>query len=304
MISTRILADSVNPLGVRLTSWLLTYPRFIHAELMTHRVMSRNAASSRAIPIQKLLDMVRGNPAYPERWGARGKGMQDDGVVRPEIVSDYMVALEHLREAAIRTAEIGDELGFSKQIVNRYVEPWMHITTLVTMANHCNFASLRPHPDAEPNFQVLAYRMLARYIKSEPQELGWNQWHIPKFGDWIDGAVQTFSEDYLKIATARCARLSYLTFDGDHSPQKDIMMHDRLARVGHWSPFEHCAEAMNPEPYDFRRLLQLRSNFDGPEHVFCGWLQYRKTFPMENRLTADLPAILATKPDWITLEDE
>ena len=45
-----VLIDSVNPAGQRLTTFVLRFPRFVLSEFNTHRMFSRNASSSRAIP--------------------------------------------------------------------------------------------------------------------------------------------------------------------------------------------------------------------------------------------------------------
>lgn len=307
MISAKILADSINPLDCRLTSFLLTYPRFIHSEFMTHRVFSRNAASSRAIPFKKMFDTVFEEPALPERWGVEQKGMQSGDQIYevPVIESMWMKA----RNQCLKAADYLSGRGLHKSLCNRLIEPWSHITVLATATDTglSNFFALRAHKDAQPEFQVLAYRMLNGYLKEKPNKLPWGYWHFPQFmgseyepfydgkdqqaPDEVGGKIYNFS-DVIKIATARCARLSYLTFDGEHSPEKDIALHDQLKASGHFSPFEHCAQA--------KIGLYKKSNFDQPEDgVFSGWHQYRKMIKGENQTNADLHAIMAAKPDWI-----
>lgn len=282
MIEARIIADSISPAGCRITTFVLKYPRFIHSELMTHRAFSRNAASSRAIPIQRMIEAIRENPARPVHWGTAKPGMQAGEPLPPEKAEQAVAIWDEACHDAIAHAERLLELGVHKQVVNRLLEPFAHMTTLVTATEWENFFALRAHPDAQPEFQVLAYRMLAAYLANEPVQVPVGGWHIP-FGDRMpDGLTE---EERLKIATARCARVSYLTFDGEFAPEKDFALHDRLAQAGHWSPFEHCARAL-PEAV--------------PSGNLVGWRQYRKEFPDENR-RADLKGILATKPDWITL---
>jgi thymidylate synthase ThyX len=287
-ITAKIIADSVNPDGKRLTSWILKYPRFIHAEFMTHRAFSRNAASSRAIPIKKMIEAIVNEAAHPEFWGKNQKGMQS--LERLDQVTESLARMGWLaaREDAIKTVDRLVELGVHKQIVNRLIEPWSHITVLATAGDHRNFFGLRAHPDAQPEFQVLAYRMLDAYLKSKPRLLDWGEWHMP-FGDKM---LATLSEaDRLKIATARAARISYLTFDGVEDHEKDFDIFEKLRSSGHWSPFEHSAKAAFA-------LGNLISNF-GP-----GWLQYRKTFHTESGQYVDLQSIMNSKPNWITLTEE
>jgi thymidylate synthase ThyX len=294
MISARIVADSRNPNGNRLTSFILTYPRFIHSEFMTHRIFSRNAASSRAIPLPKMLDAIEKEPALPEHWGAEQKGMASGeelaGVELHNVKASWFGAMKN----AVHSAKAVAAKRLHKSLANRLVEPFSHITVLATASDLSNFFALRAHPIAQPEFQVLAYRMLKAYINSTPVEKFWGDWHIPHFGN-MEGVA---SGDILKVATARCARLSYLTFDGSYSPQEDIALHDRL--IGppfHASPFEHCARAVIG--------LYPKSNFDPLEDgEYAGWRQYRKDFSKEcprNFTSAELSAIMGDKPDWITL---
>lgn len=295
MIEVKILADSTNLSRNRITSWLLKYPRFIHSEFMTHRVFSRNAASSRAIPFSKMIAAIQEEPALPEFWAAEHKGMKATESLQDEDLAAVRFEWGNAQGRAVDMAKILSNMALAKSLCNRLIEPYSHITVLATATDHRNFFALRAHPDAMPEFQVLAYRMLDAYIKSEPTQKSWGQWHVPIF----DGTVKMEIDDLdsaLKVATARCARLSYLAQDGNHDPAKDIALHDRLLASGHLSPFEHCAQASQFDgPFNYQW-----SNFD-----VCGqaseWRQYRKQFAEENRTCVDFGAILANKPEWITL---
>jgi hypothetical protein len=297
-IEARIVGDSVNPAGVRITSFILKYPRFIHAEFMTHRCFSRNAASSRAIPLKKMIEAISLEPATFEFWGSNKPGMQAGDEIGS--IGAAKVLIDRLRGEAIMTAGALSDLDLHKQNVNRYLEAFGHITVLCTgtAAGYGNFFALRAHPAAQPEFQVLAYRMLARYMESTPQELNWGDWHLPKFGGMDDYMGYVSWQVILKIATARCARLSYLTFDGAHDSNKDIELHDSLVENGHWSPFEHCAQA--DRRWHHRENGPLLSNFDHNAAGDSGWMQYRKLFENEKQ-TPDLAAILRNKPERIDI---
>lgn len=306
MISAKILADSINPAGVRLTSWLLTYPRFIHSEFMTHRVFSRNAASSRARPMGKTIEAVRNNPALPVWWGAEQKGMASGDQLPPEEMEDQRapngelcqlgVTSEWLaaRTFAASMAQRLSNRGLHKSLCNRLIEPFDHMTCIATATDHRNFFGLRAHPAAMPEFQALAYMMLREYRKNAPRALRWGDWHIPNFGE-KPFAERTFDQEQaLKIAVARCARLSYLTFDGEFSIEKDLELFERLKGPPmHASPFEHVAQAVDPydEPYPV-------SNFDQDGTSY--WRQYRKLFKNEHGMEANLDHIAATEPEWVT----
>jgi thymidylate synthase ThyX len=281
MITAKILLDSLNPAGDRITTFLLTYPRIIHAEFMTHRVFSRNASSTRAIPTRKIIEAVKENPFIPTWWGKNEPGMKareelDDTIAdqfrnvdgkmvpltrRAAAKHDWLVA----RDSAVAHAERLVELGLHKQIAGRVLEPFSHITVIVTGTEFENFFALRAHEDAQPEIQELARIALDLYNINDPRRLKEGEWHIP-FGDKMpEGADLSLQ---LTISTARCARLSYLTFDGAMNVEKDIEIHDDLSTNGHWSPFEHQAQALGSS-------IRVGN--------FTGWKQYRKTFVGENR---------------------
>jgi thymidylate synthase ThyX len=290
MINAKILLDSVNPAGNRITTFVLDFPRWILAELNTHRTFSRNTASSRAIPIEKMIKMVRENPAMPVFWGKNQAGMQSkEELVESELLNAKEAWLR-ARDRAVESAEELMECGMHKQYANRTIENFLYVKTILTGTEFENFFALRAHADTQPEFQDLAYKMLDIYQLSEPNKLKEGEWHIP-FGDNMNEqrlvdcdafAKETEGmalglgggyKDYIslfkmKIATARCARISYLNFEGKDDYNKDIELHDILKESGHWSPFEHCAMALST------------SEFSGN---FKGWKQYRKTFYDENR---------------------
>lgn len=316
MITTQIIKDSFNPRGSRLTTAVLTYPKFIHAELMTHRMLSRNAASSRAIPTPKLLDMIFREPALPEYWGANQKGMQAGGELTGLNLEHSQSVWNDLRLTCLDGARRLNTLGLHKQIANRCIEPWSPITVIVTGTDKAfgNFFGLRCHKDAQPEFQVLAYSLLSDYVGSQPMPTAWNEWHIPfdGNGDFESHPIQTDTMTAIKVATARCARISYLTFDGKFDIEADCKLHDDLAAAGHWSPFEHCAQALD-KPNDLFRVYPY-SNFDtystrtsktGIWHLDgarpSGWGQYRKLFNGELRepTETELQGLFNQMPGWI-----
>lgn len=263
MISAKIVADSVSPDGVRLVTMQLIYPRFIHSELMTHRVFSRNAASSRAIPIKKLIEQVQQDPAMPVYWGKNQPGMQAkeeledhpprevlyfDGhrTERDLVYSPKQRAISMWKQAArsaVKHAEELAQLGVHKQIVNRLLEPWQNMQTIVTATEWDNFYNLRRHPDAQPEIKALADAMWDAMADSAPRPLKAGEWHLPYINHNLDDVIRAESlEQMKKWSTARCARVSYLNHDkSDPDPVKDESLHDTLRESGHFSPFEHQA---------------------------------------------------------------
>ena len=281
-IKAKILKDSEFN-GSRLTTFELTYPRFIHSEFMTHRCFSRNAASSRAIPVSKQIEAVRNNPAHPERWGKNQPGMQAFEELGSEELSIAKSWWELASTEASFSARELNELGAHKQIVNRLLEPFLRITVIATAEQRglSNFFAQRAHKDAQPEFQVLAFKMLDALLKNEPQRLQKGEWHIPMSED-LEGLE---TAEKLKIATGRIARVSYESHNGVRDHSKDIELHDRLIASGHWSPTEHCAEAGWSEHGNFGNR----------------WTQYRWSFNNEFRSEEDFNAIMTNKPDWIEL---
>ncbi len=266
MIEAKIIADSINKVGNRITTLHLVYPRFIHSEMMTHRLFSRNASSSRAIPVKKMLEMVRNEPAMPIHWGKNQAGMQ----AAEEFTGDDLdIAKSLWLDAANKAANVAkemNELGLHKQVANRILEPFQHIHVVLTATEFDNFLELRAHPDAQPEIRELAVQMLNAMSKSEPVVRGWesldkNDWHLPYVTD--EERANNSLVDLLKISPARCCRVSYLKHDGSTATIEDeIQLCDRLvgSRPIHASPFEHQAvPGSAPALFgNFKRWTQYR----------------------------------------------
>ena len=307
-INAKIVADSINPQGNRITSFILTYPRFIHSELMTHRMFSRNSASSRAIPFNKMIEMVETDPFIPIAWQSKHTGMQGTDYLDGDSEQKLLINkwLES-RDLAAQQAKLLDYNNVTKQLCNRILEPFMWHTVLVTATEFENFFNLRcpkygegefkskkdviresklagmpsdyysrfevvdwlkhNYSQAEIHIQALAESMWDAMNESKSKLLQPGEWHIP-FGDQIDEnyikevlpsmfpnsfilkwPIKEMNSIKAKVATARCARLSYMTFDGEINYEKDITLHDQLLASHHMSPFEHCAKAMTDLEY-------------------------------------------------------
>ena len=340
-IRAEIVADSINGNGNRITTFLLTYPRFIHGEIMTHRLFSRNSASSRAIPFEKMVKMVEEDPFIPIAWQKDHKGMQGaEYITEPQEVEMAQAAWLFSKDDAVDQAIGLNRQGVTKQLCNRLLEPYMWHTTLITATEFENFFDLRlpsygmiengksvrykskkdlivKHPtaktwgwikwqscnisQAEIHIQALAEAMWDAHNESNPQELKAGEWHMP-FGDKIDftpsigyysgntsinGILVDNKElrDKIKVSTARCARLSYMTFDEKIDYEKDIKLHDQLLKSKHFSPFEHIAKC--PKEYI---SSEVNIHIDkGYTHIdleqnlwsgnFKGWIQYRQLIP-------------------------
>lgn len=347
-ISAEIIADSIDTRGNRITTVLATFPRFILAELNTHRMLSKNSASSRAIPFEKMVKMVEEDPFIPIAWQKDHKGMQGseyidvnkNNICYPP--GDWLEA----RDCIVQIAKEMNADGVSKQIVNRMLEPFMWHTVLITATEWENFFNLRcpkyeylgeefrskedainsytfdvgfekerlyltslteldwikiSKSGAEIHIQALAEAIWDAHNESIPNQLEAGEWHMPFMGNFNIEKLLELSgvepEDFelicRKIATARAARLSYMTFDGETDYEKDIQLHDRLLKSGHFSCFEHCARAMTDlEYYSFvkgRIYREIENNdyIEIPEDTkgwcnnFRGFIPYR--YLIENK---------------------
>jgi len=267
--AVKILADSINvATGKRLTTMEIAFPRFILAEFNTHRMLSRSSASSRAIPVAKMLERALSNPFIPEYWGKNQKGMRAaeelQGAEREGAIALWLAA----RNKAVDAVRAMQELDVHKQLANRMLEPWLWHTVIVSATEWDNFFALRTHKDAQPEFRRIAVMMREMYEAHEPDFVHAGDWHLPLCEDAWDLAVDGRTPDEIaRIACGRCARVSYLTHDGKRDLQADLDLADRLQRAGHMAPYEHVARAVSEDrPF---------GNFTG------GWLQYRKTLPNE-----------------------
>ena len=273
--------------GTRITTFQLKYPRFIHSEFMTHRMFSRNASSSRAIPVKKMIEQVLTDPAMPIHWGKNQPGMQAQ-----EEIQHAMHAEELWRRAAQRAAEYAmelNEIGLHKQVVNRILEPFQWIHVVVTATEWDNFFNLRDHKDAQPEIRELAHQMKVAMAKSIPRLLDVGEWHLPYVSQReIDDFIYTNSfNNALKCSAARCARVSYMKHDGtEPSVSEDIDLFNQLVtrpytdkrgkEMGkddpvHMSPVEHQATPLIDGEWtsgnfkgwhQLRKILELRANVE------------------------------------------
>lgn len=245
-ISAKIIAHSKSSVnGKEIVTFELEYPRFIHGELMTHRLFSRNAASSRAIPVKKMIEQVRVTPAAPCHWGKNQPGMQ----AKEELIGEDLEAVKrewHTASASsVYHAELLVDTGAHKQIVNRILEPFQWMKTVLTATELDNFFWLRKHPDSQPEINLLAEKMWEILKGSDPVTLEAGDWHTPYFGAgyWLEGCGVPL-EDALAISSSCCAQVSYRLLDDSLEKARDIYAKLVESKPVHASPFEHQATPM------------------------------------------------------------
>lgn len=258
-IRAKVLEDSVNIYGVRLVTLELEYPRYIHAEFMTHRVFSRNASSSRAVPIARQIELVDSKPVMPLEWGQNKPGMQAGEPISraaQTMAEDaWIIAKNHAVEAAKKLKD----LGVHKQIVNRLLEPFATIKVIVTATEWDNFFALRISELAQPEIRQLAEMILEAMHASEPKHPGLGGMHAPLLTP--EERTGLDKETAMMVSAARCARVSYLNHDGTAPDiSKDMNLALRLQVDKHASVFEHQA---------------LDLDVGGFSRNFRGWMQHR-----------------------------
>lgn len=315
-ISAVVIQDSITPSGKRITTFELEYPRFIHSEFMTHRLFSRNSASSRAIPIKTMNDNILNNPAQPIHWGKNQSGMQ----AKEELDFATKVLAQHEWGLAMRDAvRHSQQLDFfkaHKQLSNRLTEPFQHMKVVLTATEFANWVWLRDHPDAQPEIRELAKEMGVSYDHSTPVQLQPGEWHLPYVNHVRDdnGVMKYYvssaeeitwlSIDEAKMISASCcAQVSYRKFDDTLEKAKTVF--DRLinSEPVHASPVEHQATpiATTQPPSIFNHTVINEINMpnnpgswqEGITHAdrngklwsgnFQGWIQFRQLIPNHSK---------------------
>lgn len=272
-IYAKIIADSISQNGIRLTSFEIQYPRIVHSEFLTHSMLARNAASSRAIPFSKMVEQLN---ARPVRFGANQSGMQDAGehdapirITSPD-GDDFEftpeIIWEMAKKDAIYYSKALSDAGYHKQVFNRLTEPFQFMKTVATGTEWANFFWLRNHDDADPTIHELAQCMHTAFEQSEPVLLNPGEWHLPyvkmfqsvivKDGEETLGQkgyyigdnaidIEVLSvEDAIKVSAARTAAVSFRNVD--YTLEKSKAIFDRLVGADrkHASAFGHQCTPM------------------------------------------------------------
>lgn len=298
--SAKIIADSISPAGHRFTTFEVVYPRIVLAEVNTHRVLSRVSASSRAVPVQKMLARVSEDPYVPVHWGKNQKGMQAEQDVDAQTAGIAEGVWREARNSMMGYVQELSRLGIHKQIANRLIEAFMWHPTVISATEWSNFFNLRDHKDAHPDFRDLAHAMRELYGKSEPEKLDYEGWHLPyieqadKAAAIEQGLASSLDLTGLmcKVSVGRCARVSTLTHEGKRDLQADVNLHDKMFAGGHTSPYENVARPMTPE--ELRLFQQKQMRWEPAEKKWLwtgrythflgnvqGWVQLRKQIPYE-----------------------
>lgn len=275
MLKVELVADSLAPNGKRLSTFLITCPKYLLQEINTHRALSRNAASSRAIPSARFRKYAT---YFPGVWQKNCKGMQGKEIIQKPFVQNLLWNLA--RNSALIFHWLLSKTGVHKQQVNRLLEPFVYVDLVLSGTEWNNFLTLRNNEAAEPNIQNIA-RMIQRLLEdSTPKYLNAGQWHLPFITDdeYRFGELETLKQ----VSVARCARttMNSHTTGKISTVTEDVKLYGRLLSDRHLSPFEHVAMALstNARCGNFVGFLQLRkqiTNESGGDYVESTYPQYK-----------------------------
>lgn len=297
-IKAKVVAHSKSSVsGKEVITFELEFPRIILAEFNTHNALSKNSSSSRAIPVDKMLQQVRDNPAMPVRFGKANKGMQDAGehedlvIVSDEMAESWggLYPKDAWKFAANRAADLAQafhEAGYAKQICNRLIEPFQMMKVVMTATELNNFIWLRDHPAADPTIEALAKAIKKVKDESEPFVLHPGEWHVPYIGRtrdclgnimYLNGELPPFSnktqvlptislEDALTISMSCTAQVSFRSLDDTLEKAKSVVNKLNLAgedldNPSHASPSEHQCTPIK-ESENLLQMMPRPDNFD------------------------------------------
>lgn len=298
-ITVRVLADSISARGIRLTTFELEYQRFFHSEFMTHKMLSKNSASTRAIPVARAIQLIKERPAMPIHWGLNNPGMQSntemDETRREAAEASWLASMD----SAIAFANVmsdKDGINGHKQWVGRVLEPYSFMKVVCTGTEYANLFALRHHRDAQPEFFELSDCMIRARAMSVPKQLKPGQWHLPYVdfveGRYFVGGVEVPLDIARKVSASCCAQASYRRLDDTVEKALDIFEKLKLDGVSsdpkHASPVEHQATPMddltipfNPNTWE-NGITHVRRDGSLWSGNLRGWVQYRQLIPNES----------------------
>lgn len=283
--SVKIIADSINKFGQRITTFELEYPRLVHSEILTHRLLSRNSASSRAVPTVSVLDSIAKRIAMPVFWGKNQKGMQSYQELDSLQKSASKALWVEAAKQATSLSKIMQETGLHKQVANRITEPFTYMKVIVTATDFENFFWLRTHHAADPTIKQLASMMQEAYNKNKPELLHEGEWHLPYVDKRLIRDGDLTIEDALMLSVSSCCQVSYRKQDQSLEKAKKIWDMLNIADTvepEHSSPTEHQARCFNQSkpavmyPHLWPvGVTHVDRNLDMHSGNLKGWLQYR-----------------------------
>jgi hypothetical protein len=278
-----VIADSLTNAAAapRLSTYIVRYPRYVHAEALRHRVISRNAASSRARSVKSTLREVMTNPVIPlftvNQKGMGGKFASPE--IREALIKEWLLArdkdvtsvLSMLINPSIREGKTDTEvandyealladyyangydtegnpkagyLSAHKQQFNRIIEAYSVFEEVITASYWDNFLSLRDHEDAQPEIRAVAVLVKAALDRSTPVK---RELHLPFIAEAdypaSDADWETTVKPVFLRSSAEAAQISYNDKSSSSKSTATAELGARLFESRHLSPFEHPAIA-------------------------------------------------------------
>lgn len=283
--------------GTKITTLILEYPRAIHAQLLTHRVFSKNSSSTRAVPIKAAIQQIRDNPAQPI-WTTNQAGMQGNLLTDEDTIYKAEIAVDHLLQKSIEVVQylgLKEEeggLNIHKQNAGRYLETFQNIRVCLTSTEWDNWDWLRLDSEAQGEIEELATLIKLARDEMEYCVLEEGQWHVPfVIRKWeIDGSIHYFDpetkeeitlEQAINISMSVCAQTSYRKADGSLVKAEDMKSKLFTGRKVHASPSEHQATPINCPIWDGMCSWPLGvTHMDRNFHLWSGnfkhWIQNRQ----------------------------
>lgn len=291
-IKATVLAKSRSAItGDVMKTMVIEYPRFILAEVNTHRMLSKNSASSRAIPITAMHAQLNAEPVF---WGKNQPGMQAKEELYGDAFTLAKILWDEAKQNAINSSSALNKVGLHKQTANRVTEPWMMMKTVISGTEWANLYHLRDHKDAQPEFAELAEVMRLADDVVNATLLYPGEWHLPYIRCERDfnGTMRYYVDNQelsvdeaLMVSASCCAQVSYRK--DDTSIEKAEKIFDQLinSQPCHASPVEHQATPMDKRTW-LEKLTLQKFTQDGITHVdrngnrwsgnLRGWIQHRK----------------------------
>jgi thymidylate synthase ThyX len=294
-ISVKVIADSIDHLGNRITTVEKVFPRIILAEENTHRMESKNSASSRAIPTKKMIELIQTSPFIPNFIGKNQSGMQAKEQLKGEAREQFLAEWNQAKDDAIRHLQNFEAMGAHKQLASRVTEAWMMMKTVNTATERANYLWLRDHSDAQPEIRILAECLREALEQSSPTELYPGEWHMPYVKIEFDKETDEISywseneklslDEALKLSASCCAQVSYRQLNTDLD--KAFAIYDRMVSAdrSHSSPFEHQATPINSfvnpfNPHEWPAgVTHVKRDGSLWSANFRGWIQHRQLIP-------------------------
>lgn len=287
MYDARIVADSIDHLGNRLTSVHVVYPHAVHKDMLRHGLhRARSVASFRALKPEELVEYLRGGGAFRPEWASRVKGMGQGAALEASQIklADY-VWDKHI-ENCLRTAEALNDLDVAKQAVNFAQQDIAPLVEIITATEWDNYFALRLElkddgtPVARPEVYLTAKAIKEARDASTPVLMDHTGLHLPlirpeelevlQSARDHDGGEMAYQLEHLAevehywslVSVGRCAMISFGRVDVDEPADKSFeRARDRLLAVGHAEPFEHVARPFTPNQWQIIRHLQRDISF-------------------------------------------